>query len=78
MAGDPLVVGQKFRVRYRLDGQKKDRELVGTYLGWSRFYSKHAFDLRPGAGTTELFGDDIKTAQRVAIGSAHELPRMVD
>lgn len=38
--------------------------MTARYMGWSRFYTKHEFDLRPKAGTQSIAGDWIKDVQR--------------
>jgi hypothetical protein len=76
-AQDRLVVGGNFRVRYRLDNQRRDREFIGTYLGWSRFYTMHDFDLRPDAGTASLPGDAIISCELVRKDTPHHQPKMV-
>lgn len=66
---DPMthafVEGAKYRVRYRLDSQRVDREFVGLYLGWNQ-YGWHDLSLRPAAGTVTLPDDAIIEIEMVA------------
>jgi hypothetical protein len=55
----PAVIGQSYRVEFTLAGKRKPRVLRGRYLGWSKFYTRHEFDLRPDAGTTGIFPGQI-------------------
>jgi hypothetical protein len=72
-----LVVGGMFRVRYRLDGQRRDREFIGKYLGWSKYYTQHEFDLRPTAGTSQLPGEAIISVELVSSNTPAQQPKMV-
>ena len=71
-----LVVGGMFRVRYRLDSQRRDREFIGKYLGWSKYYTQHEFDLRPEAGTSQLPGEAIISVELVPSNTRPQQPKM--
>lgn len=74
---DDLQPRGRYRVRYRLEGQRADREFVGTYLGWSKYYTQHEFDLRPDAGTSQLPGEAIISCERVSSDVPHSQPKKV-
>lgn len=57
-----FVKGNRYRVRYRLETQRRDREMVASYLGYDRTRNEFMFNLRPLAGTTALSGRDIHSA----------------
>jgi hypothetical protein len=69
-----LREGQRYRVTYRLDGQRYDRQFVGTYLGWNRTFERHDFNLRPAAGTGSLLDPDILSVAEVGVEVAHDAP----
>lgn len=62
-----LIRGRRYRVHFRPADQprKKVRIIEGKYLGWSKFYTKHEFDLRPDHGTTNISGEDIVKIEEV-------------
>jgi hypothetical protein len=62
MNKNPWKRGAKFRIRYRIPGQRYDREMVATYLGMPSHRDVRVrpgrrirqFSGRPEYGTTEL------------------------
>lgn len=76
-ASDRLVEGGKFRVRYRLDSQRRDRVFVGRYLGYNKVLSRHDFDLRPAAGTSGLADDAILEVELVHSDTPCSQPVMI-
>jgi hypothetical protein len=54
-----MVIGKRYRVRYRLGAQRVDREMVAVCMGWSKFYTSYLFDLRPDAGTVSIKPDQL-------------------
>ena len=63
--------GAKYKIRYRLPGQRYDREMVGVYLGSPHpqkatgIPRERQFSLRPDFGTQTLSMDWIKSNERV-------------
>jgi hypothetical protein len=74
---DRLIPHRRYRVRYRLEGQRRDREMVATYLGWSKMFTQYDFDLRPDAGTMPLPPGVIIEAWEVGKNVKTVLPRVV-
>jgi hypothetical protein len=70
MEGQPWFRGGKFKVRYRLPGQRYDREAVLVYLGRSNTSARKdrpfQFSGRPDFGTLTLEKDWIKGNERVS------------
>jgi hypothetical protein len=60
-----LRVGAKVKVRYRLVGQRVDREGVAVYLGKNNQTGLRDFSGRPEFGTTSLRREDIISADVV-------------
>lgn len=59
----PLVIGRKYRIRYRTGQQQIDRELVGLFLGvdWQdEEEDKINLSLRPEGGTTYLYASQLR------------------
>jgi hypothetical protein len=59
-----LVKGKKYRITYRGPQQRKDRVLVGLYLGTDE-WKRHVFSLRPQSGTTTMPDDYTFTSELV-------------
>lgn len=67
-----LLQGRRYRVRFRLQGQRVDRIMVAKYLGVAT--NGYHWDLRPKAGTLilqkgdmlqlTLTQDEVKTPQK--------------
>jgi len=70
-----LAKHTKYRVRFRADGTRRDREMVGTYLGEGP-PGCHAFDLRGArAGTITLPARCILDARVVHGATPHQTPQ---
>lgn len=73
---DHLVIGGRYRVRYRLAAQRRDREFVGTYLG-TDYSGALQFDQRPAAGTGSLPAASLLAAELVRGDTPHTQARVV-
>lgn len=69
--------GKRYRVRFRLGLQQKDREFVGTFLGMSGL-TDMVFDLRPDAGTATLPSTAMQKFTEVDKTVNHHQPRIVN
>jgi hypothetical protein len=55
-----LNINEWYIIRYKVPGDRKERVMTARYMGWSRFYNKYEFDLRPLAGTQEIHPEWVK------------------
>jgi hypothetical protein len=62
-----LVPRMKYRIRYRLDGQRKDREAVLRYMGGSQDKKDSHWDGRPDLGTQTFPWASIKAVAAVPV-----------
>lgn len=58
-----LVKGERYYIRYRLQGQRKVRGFVGIYLGVNKVLDELDFSLRPAFGTSSLKETDVISSQ---------------
>jgi hypothetical protein len=49
-----MLKGTKYKIRYRLDNQRRDREGVAMYLGLNQNLKDYDFSGRPEFGTTSI------------------------
>ena len=75
LRADEFTEGLRYRVRFRLSNQRRAREFVGTYMGCEG--TRLWWDLRPGAGTTQLDASDIMAAMVVPRSVPHSNPKVV-
>lgn len=68
------VIGGRYKIRYRLDNQRYDREGVASYMGVNLF-GNYSFSGRPVFGTTELRKTDIISAEKVSVNTEPYMDR---
>ena len=71
----PLVVGQRYLLRYRSATQRRDRAAVMVYLGDDG--DRLLFDARPAAGTQSMPVGWIQAAEPVADDTPAYINRIV-
>jgi len=70
-----LRAGGIYKVRFRLDGQRRDREMTARLLETTA--TSALFSLRPEAGTLILRYSELVSVQEMAPGTSGSLPVIV-